>query len=751
MARKSESLAFVESSSYSIRLIWIFVGIFATSNIYALTCTSATGARNWNVVATWSCGRVPTTADTVVIPNTSTVTLNANSAAVVSVDINAGGELVGDGTGKTLYISGAGTNDLVNNGTIDFSGAVGGGGSRAAVLRNSATQALDLTQTAGNASVWKFSTIHFNNRAATFANLTEIEFNGHATPFQNTNANITNNTTPNCNWIFSGSVAQTLSSANIQRLAGATTRVFSSTNAAATLTVRNTSATGLSVQRNMTGGSSLTSTLSVEAGATLTIDGTATTMVDAPTISLNSASTVRYARTNTQNIEPLTYGNLVITGGSTKTMLAGTHNILGDLTIEASTTYNGTSNNPVVNLAGNFINNGTAFNSGTGIYTFNGSVQQSLSGTTSFNRLTIANTAAGASRNLTIGNDVTVVTTLGFTSGRIVTGSNKIIIPNGASVTGAGSGTGWVSGNLQKFIPAGASTVNFEVGTNGASAPNLAYSPINASFVGVGGSGGALIAYSTVGDHPQAGTSGLELSKSVNRWWALTTTGVSGTALPAFTSYNAILNFISSDLDSGVVTSNLHSTMYIGGLWDAPATSARTSTSTQSNGITALGEFAVGEPRAVRLTKVSLTVSDPVNGTTNPKSIPGALKEYILAIDNPGLDLSTDSVMITDPINANTKVYVDDIAGSGSGPVAFAQGTPASGLNFTFAGLSSPADDVEFSNDGGSTWTYTPVIGADGCDSNVTNLRLNPKGVFDTGANISPNPNLQLRFRVCVK
>ncbi|HTO06947.1 MAG TPA: hypothetical protein VMR86_07785, partial [Myxococcota bacterium] len=64
--------------------------------------------------------------------------------------------------------------------------------------------------------------------------------------------------------------------------------------------------------------------------------------------------------------------------------------------------------------------------------------------------------------------------------------------------------------------------------------------------------------------------------------------------------------------------------------------------------------------------------------------------------------------------------------------------------------LASTTDDLEFSKDSGTTWTYVPVAGANGCDTQVTNVRVNLKGTFvaDTA---TPDPSFALRFRICVK
>jgi hypothetical protein len=105
---------------------------------------------------------------------------------------------------------------------------------------------------------------------------------------------------------------------------------------------------------------------------------------------------------------------------------------------------------------------------------------------------------------------------------------------------------------------------------------------------------------------------------------------------------------------------------------------------------------------------------------------------------------------VTDAIPANTALRVADIAGAGTGPVAFVNGTTSSGLTFTYTSLASATDDVEFSNNNGTTWTYTPVPDSAGCDTNVTNVRINPKGTFvaDTA---TPNPSMAVFFRICVE
>lgn len=160
--------------------------------------------------------------------------------------------------------------------------------------------------------------------------------------------------------------------------------------------------------------------------------------------------------------------------------------------------------------------------------------------------------------------------------------------------------------------------------------------------------------------------------------------------------------------------------------------------------------------------KNSQVVSDPINGTANPKRIPGATIQYTVGITNTGNGATdADTLVVTDPAAGsaatllnNSAFFVGDIGAAGSGPVLFVDGQPsgtASGMSYIFAGLAAtednpPNDDVDFSNDDGATWNYVPTPDADGFDPLVTNIRVNPKGALP-GASGGNNPSFQVIFR----
>ncbi|MEX2207002.1 MAG: choice-of-anchor X domain-containing protein [Myxococcota bacterium] len=151
------------------------------------------------------------------------------------------------------------------------------------------------------------------------------------------------------------------------------------------------------------------------------------------------------------------------------------------------------------------------------------------------------------------------------------------------------------------------------------------------------------------------------------------------------------------------------------------------------------------------LLKSSLAISDPINAGVNPRRIPGGVVEYTIVVTNQGAGSSdVDSIRLADPIPANAELVVTDLSGPGSGPVAFTQGTPTSTLVYTFTSLASLADALEFSNDGGGTWTYVPTAGGNGTDPAVTHLRVRPTGAFAPRTGVT-GPSFSIRFRIRVE
>ncbi|HRE33952.1 MAG TPA: hypothetical protein PK217_02645, partial [Sphingopyxis terrae] len=125
-----------------------------------------------------------------------------------------------------------------------------------------------------------------------------------------------------------------------------------------------------------------------------------------------------------------------------------------------------------------------------------------------------------------------------------------------------------------------------------------------------------------------------------------------------------------------------------------------------------------GSNATLAIAKSSTLVSDPVNGTTNPKAIPGAVVRYSFTVQNSGPTATdSNSVFIVDSLPAQISV------GTAASPV-FTQGSPTSALSF------SAASDIRYSNSATApasfaACTYSPVAAYDPA---VRYVCLRPQG-----------------------
>ncbi|MGH8401664.1 MAG: beta strand repeat-containing protein, partial [Gammaproteobacteria bacterium] len=169
------------------------------------------------------------------------------------------------------------------------------------------------------------------------------------------------------------------------------------------------------------------------------------------------------------------------------------------------------------------------------------------------------------------------------------------------------------------------------------------------------------------------------------------------------------------------------------GFWTPTVTATEGTEGTVTH--TANGSFDVETPVLLVMKAVS-AVTDPVHGTTRPKSIPGATMQYLVNLSNNGKGAGdNNSLVITDPVPSNSGFMV--------GSVIFTNGATSSGLTLSAA-------NVNYSNNGGATWTYTPVAGGDGTDPNVTNIRFSPQGSM-AGKTGGTAPSFSITFKVIIK
>ncbi|MEM9622647.1 MAG: DUF3344 domain-containing protein [Pseudomonadota bacterium] len=146
------------------------------------------------------------------------------------------------------------------------------------------------------------------------------------------------------------------------------------------------------------------------------------------------------------------------------------------------------------------------------------------------------------------------------------------------------------------------------------------------------------------------------------------------------------------------------------------------------------------------LEKTVEVVTDSISAT-NPKAIPDAIVEYVIRVANRNA-LPAANVVLEDTLPADLRIFF----GTPANPFVFIDGSPASGLSFTFSGLGDNTDDIRFSNDGGATFV-TPVVDAQGFDATVPKINfveLTPQGSL-LGASGGSEPGFEIRFRMRVE
>ena len=123
--------------------------------------------------------------------------------------------------------------------------------------------------------------------------------------------------------------------------------------------------------------------------------------------------------------------------------------------------------------------------------------------------------------------------------------------------------------------------------------------------------------------------------------------------------------------------------------------------------------------------KTVQTLDDPINGSSKPYNLPGALLGYGIRVINNGIGRTdADTVVVTDPVPPNTRLCVANI-GSCSAP-SFSDGATSSGLTpvaFEYSFVSGPTACESASFTGS-----TPTADANGYDATVTCIRQRPTG-----------------------
>jgi uncharacterized repeat protein (TIGR01451 family) len=125
---------------------------------------------------------------------------------------------------------------------------------------------------------------------------------------------------------------------------------------------------------------------------------------------------------------------------------------------------------------------------------------------------------------------------------------------------------------------------------------------------------------------------------------------------------------------------------------------------------------------ALAISKTSSVISDPFNGATNPKAIPGATVEYVVTIANTGA-ATAGGISVSDTLNAN---------------LAFVQGAYAGATDVQIQVGASPATFCVAESGADSN--------ADGCSRAGQTLTVNPTSAISVAAGQSAT----VRFRATI-
>lgn len=195
-------------------------------------------------------------------------------------------------------------------------------------------------------------------------------------------------------------------------------------------------------------------------------------------------------------------------------------------------------------------------------------------------------------------------------------------------------------------------------------------------------------------------------------------------------------------------------TVTAGGVYANPRSSGACSID-PGNLVTEISETNNSCSDTVTVTATSLiflksvqVISDPVNGTTNPKAIPGAVMEYTMTVTNTGTGTASN-VKLGDVVPANMELYVcSDPPGctNAVSPITFScSTTPACGLTYSYSSNTSFSNSV-----GGTTYGYTTSADSEGYDNAVTGIQLAPQGTMAAN-NGTNNSSFSFKVRMRIK
>ena len=305
--------------------------------------------------------------------------------------------------------------------------------------------------------------------------------------------------------------------------------------------------------------------------------------------SFTSSTGIYYFETNNQSItgsSSFTIDNISVTG------IQLTNSSTGIISSRVSLSGTGTfkqGSGAILNIEGtNTISNFDGSVLGNTV-SYIGTIAQTIKDGIYNNLDVSSNTSSNV--NLSADTNVNTLLTLGATL--LTTGSNKIILATGATLSRT---SGYVFGTIEKAFNSDTS-FTFDIGDS-----NI-YSPIGITLLGVTGIGS--IDASVINSYnPDIANSGIDSTKSVNRYWSLINNGLT------YTSYSTVLNFATSDIVPGVNTADMSIAKKSSGSWNLISATC-IATSCAATELTSMSEFQIGVPIPVVNTSPSTTSNVP--------------------------------------------------------------------------------------------------------------------------------------------
>ncbi len=382
----------------------------------------------------------------------------------------------------------------------------------------------------------------------------------------------------------------------------------------------------------------------------------------------------------------------------------------GDLVL-ASGELQGASGR-TLSVGGNWTSSGGTFTPNGGTVAFTGATPQTMSGTTTFDFVTLAN-ASG----LTPLNDFTVNRTLTLTQGLLNVEAHTLTVGATGDIS---RGTGYVNGALRVNLPAGPVSRLFAIGD----ASHYAGVQLDVANVTTPGS---VTATTTAGDHPAIGSSPLAPQNTANRYWTLTNSGT------GFTTYDATFTFSPSDLDPLTVPSTFRVAQFNApSTWTLDPPGVRTATSTQALGMSEFGDFAVGNDSMAVGGQFTVTASAGAHGSISPAGVTtlafGALQTYTMLPDSlyRVLDVHVDGVSV----GAVTTYTFANVAESHTIDAAFALTTYTITATAGANGSITPSGVTVVNHGDSLTYAMTPADHYHVADVLVDNVSVGAVGTY---------------------